>query len=139
MYEALNKGLKVASGDFIGIVNSDDILHGQLALKNVAQAFGQFPTADGVYGDQIVLYDKWQRYKKVFQVDYGELLVSGKGTFVPHGCLFLRREFALSLGEYSTKYDYASDFDYILRALREGKIRYVPIPFSEFRVTLRVA
>lgn len=134
MYEALNKGLQAAKGEIVGIVNSDDALYDEYTIHDVIQAFRANPEADGIYGDQVKEVGSSQRYKKVFQVDYFDYFIAGKGTFVPHGSLFLRRSLIEKIGGYDTAYRFASDYDFILRALQSGILRYAPIPISRFRV-----
>jgi glycosyltransferase involved in cell wall biosynthesis len=134
MYQALNKGLARCTGEIVGIVNSDDLLFDDLTLAKVASVFSEFPDVDGVYGDQVQETPRGERYKKVFQVTYEDYLLSGKGTFVPHGSLFLRRDFLERLGGYDERYRYAGDYDLILRALQSGTLKYWPSPLSRFRV-----
>ena len=134
MYEALNKGLKAAKGDIVGIVNSDDARYDEYTVYDVVKAFAADPDVDGICGDQVKETSCDQQIKKVFQVDYYDYLVVEKGTFVRHGSLFVRHSVIDKIGGYDTSFRFASDYDLILRALQCGTLKYVPVPISRFRV-----
>jgi len=123
MYDAINKAIEKSTGDIVAILNSDDRYVNNDVISNVVNAITQ-TNADGIYGDMFIDYGKYSRYKKVFQVSFDQLLVSGKGTFVPHPTLFLKRDFVKTVGLYDLKFKYASDFEFILRCLKKLKIYY---------------
>lgn len=133
MYEAINDGIRLATGNIVAILNSDDKYVGPNVIEQVVAAFKKFPHIDGLYGDLIRLQKNNIRYKKLFQVNYRQYLVSGKGTFVPHTALFITRECIEKVGLYDTRYRYASDYDFILRCLKNGRLKYISCPFTFFR------
>ena len=114
MYDAINKGIKISTGDIIAILNSDDCYVDQNVVTKIVDYMIK-RNAFGVYGDVIILNDNKKRYRKHFQISYEGLLISGQCTFVPHPTLFLRREFIKDIGLYNLEYKYGSDFDFILR------------------------
>jgi glycosyltransferase involved in cell wall biosynthesis len=132
MYEAINKGLKLCTGEIIGILNSDDILYNELTIQKIVQYFISNDNISGVYGDIILFNSEGKKYRKVFQINFQNLLSFGKGTIVPHPTLYVRRE-VYQRYEYDLKYKYAADYDLILRAIRKYKIVYLNTPIVRFR------
>lgn len=132
MYDAINKGIKVSSGDIIAILNSDDCYADQDVVAKIVD-FMIKKNAFGIYGDVIIEKDNKKRYRKHFQTSYDGLLISGQSTFVPHPTLFLKKEFITTIGLYDLDYKYASDYDFILRCLKINKLFYYDIPITIFR------
>ena len=133
MYEAINDGIKNCNGDIIAILNSDDKYIDEEVIQLVVNHFQNEPDIDGIYGNLIRLYEKSFRYKRLFQVNYEQYLVSGKGTFVPHSTLFIKRRLIEKVGLYDTHYRFASDYDFILRCLKNGNLKYINYPLTYFR------
>lgn len=134
MYDAINKGLHLATGDYFLILNSDDVLVKKNTIEEVVKEM-TLHKADYYHGNMI----KWKEnnFKKVklFPVKFKELLLSTHGTFVSHPCFFISKKLNTILGGYNLQYKYASDFDYILRALSsKSKGKYVDIYISKFRI-----
>lgn len=134
MYDAINKGLRLATGDYILILNSDDVLVSNNTIQEVAnQIIAE--RLDYYYGNIIKSKDGKLKKVKLFGVDYQELLLSTHGTFVHHPCFFISKELNKILGGYDLKYRYASDYDYILRALsKSNRGKYLDIYISKFRL-----
>jgi len=136
IYDALNKGLKMATGDVIGLVHSDDYLADTLVLRDVAQALSQ-PGVHGVYGDlQYVAKDdtrKVIRHWKSGEYHHSKLKL---GWMPPHPTLFLKREVIDQWGGYDTSLRIAADYDAMLRYLHKGQIRlaYIPRVLVKMRV-----
>jgi glycosyltransferase involved in cell wall biosynthesis len=134
MYEGINKGLHQARGDIITILNSDDRYIDTYVVQDMVDQLQKRKDAGGVYGDTIKDYGNRLQYKRVFQVDYFTYLLATKGTFIPHGTLFVRRKCADLVGDYDTSFKYSSDYDYILRLLKACDLKYVHRAVSYFRV-----
>ncbi|MCK4913252.1 MAG: glycosyltransferase [Planctomycetes bacterium] len=134
MYEAINSGVKHSRGDIIAVLNSDDKYAGTDVIEQVINHLQGNPGIDGIYGNLVRLYESHTRYKRLFQVNYRQYLISGKGTFVPHSTLFVKRQLIEKVGLYDTRYRYASDYDFILRCLKNGTLKYINYPLTFFRV-----
>lgn len=135
MYDAINKGLKAASGDYILILNSDDVLAGSDIIAKVAAAIIS-TKSDYYYGNIIKSANGKIKHVKLFNVNYRELLWSTHGTFVPHPCFFISAGLNRKLGGYDNSYRYAADYDYILRALNEQGVKgqYLNEYITRFRI-----
>ena len=133
MYEAINHGIELARGDIIAVLNSDDKYASPRIIEQVVANFKKYPQIDALYGDLIRLYKNHIRYKRLFQVNYRQYLLSRKGTFVPHSTLFVTRKCIETIGLYDTRYRYASDYDFILRILKDCRIKYFNQPLTYFR------
>jgi glycosyltransferase involved in cell wall biosynthesis len=135
MYDAINKGLKLATGDYILILNSDDVLADKKVIKKVVKVISD-KRLDYYYGNMIKRKEGKIKKVKLFSVSYKKLLSSTHGTFVPHPCFFISSKINLMLEGYNPEYKFASDYDYILRALKNtgSKGLYVNIFTTVFRI-----
>lgn len=122
IYDAMNKGIRMATGDIIGILNSDDLFDNNRVLKTVSEAFADFQI-DAVYGD--IKYfggdvDKTTRYWRTGEYREDKL---NNGWVIPHPALFLRRSVYEKAGLFNTDFKIASDYEFILRILKIHKIK----------------
>ncbi len=115
IYDALNKGIALATGDVIGLMHSDDFFADQRVLESVAKAFAD-DKVDAVYGDLMyVSKDDPSQVIRFWQA--GEFLPSklNQGWMPPHPTLFFRRKVIEQWGGYDTRYQISADYDCILR------------------------
>ncbi|TKB98249.1 glycosyltransferase family 2 protein [Pedobacter cryotolerans] len=123
MYDALNKGIKLATGDIIGALNADDTLATKTILTEIV-AFFKKTNADGIYGnlnyvnakntEQIVR--KWRTKQHLI----GDFSV---GWMPAHPTLYLKKELFYKYGNYSLNYGTAGDYELMLRFLYKFKIK----------------
>lgn len=136
IYDAMNKGIKMATGDIVGILNSDDFYTSDDILSRVASAL-QNPNIDAVYGDIHFVKDSdlhtCVRYysSKVFRRSLMRL-----GFMPAHPSFYLRRESFEKFGLYKTDYKIAADFEFLLRVIYKGRIRmqYMPVDMVTMRM-----
>ena len=115
IYEAMNKGIAVARGELIGLLNSDDYYEPQ-ALQVVAAASVASPAAGIFYGNSYILQeDMGLRYKTYGHTHFW------RGMGFPHQAMFVRHAVHGAIGTYDTAYRIAADYDFLLRAM-EGYI-----------------
>ncbi len=115
IYDAMNKGLALFSGDAIGFLNSDDIYHNQFALEHIAKGL---ETADAVYGDLIMISDHVSR--KIARSWHAGSFMPGafrNGWMPPHPTFYIRRALASRVGHFDVSYRISADYDFMLRAL----------------------
>ena len=136
IYDAINKGIKRATGDVVGLMHSDDYFASDSVLVQVAAAF-QDPDIDGVYGDlqyvSATAAGKIVRHWNSCDYDPGLLI---RGWTPPHPTLYLRSDVYERFGLYDTSYRIAADYDAMLRYLVRGQIKLAYVP--EVLVKMRV-
>lgn len=133
MYEAYNKGLKLAEGEIIGCLNSDD-LYLPDTLERVVAAFAAHPEADVVFGhSQYVDAEGRAIYSyHALPFDWGRF-TSMRFNSLAFPSVFWRRSIHERIGYYDESYQMAADFDFYLR-FKELKLVRVDATLSRFRV-----
>ncbi|SHK25201.1 glycosyltransferase [Rubritalea squalenifaciens DSM 18772] len=128
IYDALNKGLKLASGEVIGLLHSDDFYPTEDVLEEVAKAF-EDPSVDAVYGDLDYVSsentDKIVRHWVSGEYDRENFR---KGWMPPHPAFYMRRKYYEQLGGFHLKYKIAADYDSMVRYLWKHQLRAVYLP-----------
>ena len=128
IYDALNKGIRLATGDAIGLMHSDDFFAHDRVLGTIAEAFRD-PTVDAVYGDlDYVSSSDPSRIVRHWRSGEFQPAKLKRGWMPPHPTLFLRRRVFETYGNYDTTYRISSDYDAILRYFGSGTLRprYIP-------------
>jgi len=123
IYDAMNKGLRLASGDIVGFLNADDVYQNERVLADVAAAAAD-PAVQAVYGD-LVYVNKEQPGKVVRYWRSGASSARGLkyGWMPPHPTLYVRRALLEQLGGFDASLRIAADYDFMLRLLRQPGIR----------------
>lgn len=117
IYNAINKGLALASGDVVGTLHAGDRFHGDNVLSAVDRAFSDRSTAF-VYGD-VCFVDALSRKpsrRKYCADRFAPRLLLG-GFAPPHPSLYMRRELLDRVGVYKEDYSVAADFEYFVRLM----------------------
>lgn len=127
IYEALNKGIQMASGEVIGILHSDDTFSDSTVVEEIANQLHE-DTCSGVYGDLIYVSDYDSRVLREWRAGN---VTSNKlrfGWMPPHPTVFLKKEVFDDLGFYDPKYRISADYDFMLRVFLGQKYRLTYIP-----------
>ena len=132
MYHAINKGIARAKGKYILILNSDDMLLDSEVLEKIYQSTRHHDFS-AFYCHLHKIRLGRMRERKLFQVDFQDLLNSRHSTFCPHPGLFVRNDIYRQLDFYDLEYKYASDLDFILRLLRKHTVKYLGFSSTIFR------
>ena len=135
IYDAMNKGIKLATGDIVGILNADDFFCDDQVIQKVVEVFTK-DKIDAVYGDvqfvnssnlnKIVRYYSSKRFNPS-KFKYG---------FMPaHPSFYVKRKFFEKLGYYKEDYLIASDYELLIRFLDNKKLnyKYIEMPFVTMR------
>ena len=136
IYDALNKGVRNATGDVVGLMHSDDFFAHDKVLETVVDAFTR-TGADAVYGDlDYVAADDTARVIRHWKSKDFAPRILAQGWMPPHPTLFVRRDAMMRLGLYNTDYRIAADYEAILRWFGKGKLKpaYVPEVLVKMRV-----
>lgn len=136
MYEGINKGLRMATGDIIGLVHSDDFLFTRNTVSDIVKEFER-TGADFVYGDG--LYVDYKDITKPVRNWIGGKYSKKKiklGWLPLHPTCYLRASFQKEVGFYNEKYKIAADTDFLIRALYEHSPRVTYL--KEYIVRMRM-
>jgi len=123
IYDAMNKGIAIASGEIIGILNSDDFLASPNILQHIVQLF-ETTGCDAVYGnldfvgsrniDKVIRHWKSSPYiNNSFQ----------NGWHPPHPTFFVKKEIYIKYGLFDTSLEVSADFELMLRFIEKYKIK----------------
>lgn len=128
IYDAMNKGLKMARGDVIGILNSDDFYASNDVLASVAGVFSN-PQVASCYGD--LVYVNRRNPKRVARYwrsgEYAPELFYN-GWMPPHPTFFVRRDVYSKYGDFNLKLDSSADYELMLRFLLKERISVSYLP-----------
>jgi len=127
IYDAMNKGIKMASGEIVGILNSDDFFADDKVLESVAAEFAD-KNIEGVYGDIQYFSDNVNKISRYWRTEEYRENKLNNGWIIPHPALFLRRAVYDKCGLFKTDFKIAGDYEFILRLLKIYKInvKYLP-------------
>mgnify|MGYP001191707625 CR=1 FL=1 len=128
IYDAMNKGLQLATGDVIGILNSDDFYTGPAVISRVATAF-EDSAVDAVYGDlQYVKQDNVKLVTRTWKAGAFQKRYLYYGWMPPHPTFFVRRQVYEKAGTFNTTLRSAADYELMLRLLLKHNISagYIP-------------
>lgn len=135
IYDGLNKGIALATGDIICFLHSDDLYPNDNILQAVANEFIT-KDIDGIYGDLIYTpknnTEKIVRYWK--SQEFNKSLLK-KGWMPAHPTLFLKRSVYEKYGGFDLDFKIAADYDFMLRILKEEvKVAYLPLVLYKMRI-----
>ena len=136
LYDAMNKGIRMATGDVVGILNSDDYYTSDDVLEKVVENMN-FRDVDAIYGDVHYVnasdLTKCVRYysSKPFCRCWMRL-----GFMPAHPSFYCRREVYMKYGLFDYSYKVAADFENLLRLIYVKRIRvaYIPKDFVTMRI-----
>jgi glycosyltransferase involved in cell wall biosynthesis len=124
MYDAMNKGIKMAIGEVVGILNSDDFYNYSTCIETVAKTFEDL-TVDACFAD--VRYVKPENLDKTVRY-YSSAKFSPKlfrwGFMPAHPTFFVRKKCFYTAGYYKTYYKIAADYELLIRFLYTHKFTY---------------
>lgn len=136
IYDALNKGLRRATGDVVGFLHADDLFETPDSLAQVAAAFAD-PAVGAVYGD--LVYVRKNDPSCVVRYWQAGPFVSGcldRGWMPPHPTFYVRRSVYERLGLFDTRFRISADYESILRILGRGGIQPAYLPQVLVRMRL---
>jgi len=136
IYDAMNKGILAATGDVIGILNSDDLLENENILSQVAETFLK-NSIDALYGD--LVYVQREASQKVVRYWRSGQYRSGlfeRGWMPPHPTFYVKKEIFNQYGAYDLSFPLTADYELMLRYMVKHHIKTVYLP--EIMVRMRL-
>jgi glycosyltransferase involved in cell wall biosynthesis len=134
MYDALNRGFGLVSGEVLGYINADDeIAPG--ALRLVAEAFARHPGAMWLCGAVEYIDGRGQVLGRMLPVPLDVRSYAGLGwSCIPQQTVWVRRSFFATVGPFDTTFRYCGDYDWYARALQLAHPLIVPATLGRFRI-----
>jgi glycosyltransferase involved in cell wall biosynthesis len=135
IYDAMNKGLKQATGELIGFLNSDDFYAEPTVLDKVVAAFHD-DSIEACYADLVYVTPDNSRVARLWK---SKAFVNGdfaKGWSPAHPTFYVRRSALARLGLFDQSFKLAADAEFMMRYLEAGKIKSVYIPNVLVRMRL---
>jgi len=128
IYDAMNKGVALATGDVVGILNSDDLYTHEKVISNVMKAFRD-PKVDVVYADlQYVRSDNLNKITRTWKSGPFSKKKFYYGWMPPHPTFFVRKKVYDTIGNFNLSLRSAADYEFMLRVLLkyDHNVHYIP-------------
>jgi glycosyltransferase involved in cell wall biosynthesis len=128
IYDAMNKGVRLSTGDVLAFINADDYLASPYVLSRVARTFDAHPEVDVVYGDYV--YDTgWETHYHRQPNRVGRWYFMNHNPSIMHQSMFYRRRAFDTVGLFdTTTLRISADKDWNIRGLLVSKLPYLHIP-----------
>ncbi len=118
IYDAMNKGVLRATGEVVGILNSDDFYVHENVLSEVASVFSNDPTLEVVLGDvDFVKSSDLENPVRIYRASTFKTWMFSFGFMPPHPAVFVKKAAYERVGSYKMDYKIAADFDFLLRLM----------------------
>ena len=128
IYDAMNKGINLATGEVVGILNTDDFYTNDLVLSDVMFQFSD-PLVDAVYGDlEYFRVSKPDKAVRTYRSHNFHPALLKRGVMPAHPTLFLRKKVYEKFGRFDPSYKIAGDFEFVVRIFKDNSLntRYLP-------------
>ena len=121
IYDAMNKGIKLAKGDIIGFLNSDDIFSSTSTIKKIVNAFNLNKKIMCCYGN--LIYVKNNKVTRTWKSRTFEFGLFEKSWTPAHPTFYCKKSVFTKIGQFKTDYKIAADVEFMLRALEINKLK----------------
>lgn len=136
MYDGINKGIRMATGDVVGIINSDDFFHRNDIFEKINDAFVSNPDVEAIYGDvRFVNPDNLEKTVRYYSSKNWAPWRFRFGFMPAHPSFYTKRENFEKYGYYQYDYHIAADYELLIRHLYTNKVpsKYIPLDFMKMR------
>lgn len=136
LYDAMNRGIARATGDVVGILNSDDFYHDNRVLEDINRTM-ENEVVDCVYGDlKFVQADDTEHVVRIWEGSQHEKGAFLRGWHPAHPTFYVRRECFERYGSFNASFAVSADFELMLRFLEvhELRSRYIHRYFIKMRM-----
>jgi glycosyltransferase involved in cell wall biosynthesis len=129
LYDALNKGIKLATGEVIGLLHSDDLYADNNVISKVAQQFATDPSIEALYADMVFVdrNDSGKVLRTWKAGDYEEGSFK-KGWMPPHPTFFVKKSVYDRFGGFNLDLKLSADYELMLRFIHKHKIKVAYLP-----------
>ena len=128
IYDALNKGIRKATGEIVGFVHSDDFLADATIIASIVEAF-KTKGVDGVYGDlhYVALENTDKIIRNWISQPFSSKLLKS-GWMPAHPTLYLKKNLYDTYGMFDVNFKIAADYDFILRIFKQANLNFFYLP-----------
>lgn len=136
IYDALNKGINIATGDIIGFLHSNDLLAYPDVINDVVNKFKN-DQCDAVYGDlEYISKDDVTKVVRFWKSGPFKLFKIQFGWMPPHPSFYMKRELYTKWGSFNLEYKISADYDSLIRYLwlHKAKVSYLPNVLTQMRI-----
>lgn len=128
IYDAMNKGISLAKGEIIGILNSDDLYYNKGVVGKVIEKMTE-TNADICWGDLIYVYrDNPKKVIRYWQSSPYQKGLFKKGWIPPHPTVFVKKKIYEQYGKFDLNFPISGDYEWLLRVLTKKNIRTCYLP-----------
>jgi glycosyltransferase involved in cell wall biosynthesis len=136
IYDAMNKGIRLATGDVISFLNADDVYVSDLLLEEIAELMS-CQDLDAVYADVVyVRASSPDKIRRRYRSGRFSPALLGWGIMPAHPSLFLRRQIFDKVGEFRADYRISGDFEFIARVFSDPALKFQYVPKVFVRMNL---
>ena len=124
LYDAMNKGIRMATGDYVCFLNAGDKLHEESTLQQIVHSLkGQNEPPDVIYGETAIVDEKgnFLRMRRLETPEKLNWKSFKKGMLVCHQAFFAKRELAIK-ESYDLSYRFSADFDWCIRIMKQSTL-----------------
>jgi glycosyltransferase involved in cell wall biosynthesis len=136
LYDAMNKGIRIATGDIVGIINSDDFYHRNDVIETIVRAFDD-ETVQATFADvRYVHPDNLNKTVRYYSSKNFALWRFRFGLMPAHPSFFTYKKYFDEFGLYRTDYKIAADYELLLRFLYTHKLKYQYLPIDVMKMRI---
>lgn len=136
MYDGINKGIRMATGDVVGIINSDDFYHRTDIFDVINKAFEENKDVEAIYGDvRFVHPENLEKTVRYYSSKHWKPWRFRFGFMPAHPTFFTYKESFEKYGYYQYDYHIAADYELLIRHLYTNHVpaKYIPVDFMKMR------
>jgi len=122
IYDAMNKGIRLATGDVVGTLNSDDVLFDKHVIDKIVKEFDQYIEIDCLYGNLVFVNEDNKVVRKWKSKNFEQGLFEKSWT-PAHPTFYCRKSVFEKYGLYKIDYKIAADVEFMLRLLELNKVK----------------
>lgn len=123
IYDALNKGIEISTGEIIGILHSDDLFIDVRVVSDMVEML-ESRDAEFIFSDLVIVNPETKKLIRYYMAHYFRPWMLRIGWVPPHPTVFMKKTIFDEFGNYSLDYQIASDFDYFVRIFYGRKIHW---------------
>ncbi len=134
IYAAINEGIKNAKGDYIIVLNSDDIFNSSLVLKQIAEKISK--SKEKILLGNVCYHNNFSHQKIVrfYSSSNFRPWMMFFGLMPPHTGSVIHKDIFKNYGYYTEKFSIAADFEFFLRLFVKNKVKFLNLNFSVARM-----